>query len=199
MDSHNKAVPQEALDTLFFEARTYKGWSKQEVPDAMLRQIYDAMKWAPTATNSCPLRVKFVRTPEGKEKLKPFLDKNNVAKTMAAPVVAIFAHDCQFYNQFGTLAPHIDVAKWYEGKDEANAEAAFRNGSLQAAYFMLAARAFGLDCGPMSGFNKEGVKDAFFPDLHGDVNFLCNLGYGDPTSLKPRAARLGFDEVCEIV
>ncbi len=195
----DKALSREALDTLFFEARTHKAWQERDVPDALIQQIYDTMKWGPTSANTCPMRVVFVRSKDAKEVLKPFLDKGNVEKTMAAPVVAIFAYDNQFFQHMGKLAPHIDVQKWYAGKDAANAETAWRNGTLQAGYFMLAARALGLDCGPMSGFDKQKVKDAFFPDLDGDVNFLCNLGYGDPEKLFPRAARLDFDEACKIV
>lgn len=195
----DKVLDRAALEVLFFEARTHKAWQERDVPDALIHQIYDTMKWGPTSANTCPMRVVFVRSREAKEKLKPFLDKGNVEKTMSAPVVAIFAYDNQFFKHMGKLAPHIDVAKWYAGKDAANAETAWRNGTLQAGYFMLAARALGLDCGPMSGFDKQKVKDAFFPDLDGDVNFLCNLGYGDPEKLFPRAARLDFDEACKLV
>jgi len=197
--SNDKALDQKAFDTLFLEARTYNGWQDKEVPDALLRQIHDLAKWGPTSANCCPLRVVFVRSKEEKEKLKPLLDKGNQEKAMEAPVVALFAMDRQFYNNAHKLAPRIDISKWYLGKDEANKETAAVNGTLQAAYFMLAARAMGLDCGPMSGVDKQGIKDAFFADLDGEVKFVCNLGYGRAETLYPRAARLDFDEACKIV
>jgi len=194
-----KALDQQAFDTLFLEARTYNGWQDKEVPDSLLKQIHDLAKWGPTSANCCPLRIVFVRTKEAKEKLKPLLDKGNQDKTMEAPVVALFAMDRKFYNNAHKLAPRIDITKWYVGKDEANKETAAVNGTLQAAYFMLAARALGLDCGPMSGVNKQGIKDEFFPDLDGEVKFICSLGYGREEALYPRAPRLDFDEANTIV
>jgi len=192
-------LDRSALDTLFLNARTYNGWQAKDVPDSLLKQIHDLAKWGPTSANCCPLRIVFVRTEDAKQKLKPLLDKGNQDKTMEAPVVALFAMDRQFYKFAGKLAPHVNVEKWYGGKDEANKETANLNGTLQAAYFMLAARSMGLDCGPMSGVNKQGVKDAFFPDLDGEVKFVCALGYGRPETLHPRAARLDFDEAHKIV
>lgn len=192
-------LDQNALDALFFNARTYNGWQDKDVPDSLVKQIFDTMKWGPTSANCSPLRIVFVRTKEAKEKLKPLLDKGNQEKTMEAPVVALFAMDRQFYKYANKLAPHVNVEKWYGGKDEANKETANLNGTLEAGYFILAARALGLDCGPMSGVNKQGVKDAFFPDLDGEVKFVCSLGYGRPETLYPRAARLDFDEACKIV
>ena len=192
-------LDDEALNTLFFEARTYNGWQDKDVPDSLLQQIFDTMKWGPTSANCCPLRIVFVRSEEAKQKLKPLLDKGNQEKTMEAPVVALFAMDRKFFKYAGKLAPHVNVEAWYGGKDEANKETANVNGTLEAAYFMLAARALGLDCGPMSGVNKQGVKDAFFPDLDGEVKFVCALGYGRPETLYPRAKRLDFDEACAIV
>ncbi len=192
-------LDQSALDTLFIKARTYNGWQAKDVPDSLLQQIHDVAKWGPTSANCCPLRIVFVRTPEAKEKLKPLLDKGNQEKTMQAPVVALFAMDRKFYKFAGKLAPRIDVEKWYGGKEEANKETAALNGTLQAAYFMLAARSLGLDCGPMSGVNKQGIKDAFFPALDGEVKFVCSLGYGVEETLYPRAARLDFDEAHKIV
>ncbi len=192
-------LDQAALDALFFKARTFNGWQDKDVPDDMVKQIFDTMKWGPTSANCCPLRIVFVRTKEAKEKLKPLLDKGNQDKTMEAPVVALFAMDRQFYKYAGKLAPRIDVEKWYGGKEEANKETAALNGTLQAGYFLLAARALGLDCGPMSGINRQGIKDAFFPDLDGEVKFVCSLGYGRPETLYPRAERLNFDEACKIV
>lgn len=194
-----KPLDDSALDTLFRTARTYNGWQDRDVPDELVHSIYDLMKWGPTSANCCPLRIVFVRTKEGKKKLKPLLDKGNQDKTMEAPVVALFAMDRKFFKHAGKLAPHVDVEKWYGGKDEANKETANLNGTLQAAYFMLAARSLGLDCGPMSGVNKQGVKDAFFPDLDGEVKFVCSLGYGRPETVRPRAQRLDFDEAAKIV
>lgn len=187
------------LDILFREARTYNGWQDRDVPDTLIQQIYDVMKWGPTSANCCPLRIVFVRTEEAKQKLKPLLDKGNQEKTMEAPVVALFAMDRKFYKNAPKLAPHVNVEAWYGGKDEANKETANVNGTLQGAYFMLAARALGLDCGPMSGINKQGIKDAFFPDLDGEVKWICSLGYGRPETLYPRAQRLDFDEACTVV
>jgi len=192
-------LDQAALDALFFNARTFNGWQDKDVPDDMVKQIFDTMKWGPTSANCSPLRIVFVRTEEAKEKLKPLLDKGNQDKTMEAPVVALFAMDRQFYKYASKLAPHINVEKWYGGKEEANKETAALNGTLQAGYFLLAARALGLDCGPMSGINRQGIKDAFFPDLDGEVKFVCSLGYGRPETLYPRAQRLDFDEACKIV
>jgi 3-hydroxypropanoate dehydrogenase len=195
----NQVLDDNALDLLFREARTYHGWQDRNVGDEIVKAIYDLTKWGPTSVNSCPMRIVFVRSKEGKEKLIPMLDKSNQEKTMQAPVVALFAYDFKFYDKMGKLAPHVDVEKWFVGKEAAVKDTATRNGTLQAAYFMLAARAMGLDCGPMSGFKKALVKEAFFPDLDGEVNFICSLGYGEPSTLKPRAQRLDFEEACKIV
>lgn len=197
--ANNQALDQKAFDTLFLEARTYNGWQDKDVPESLVQEIYDLMKWGPTSANCCPLRIVFVRSKEAKEKLKPLLMKGNQDKTMEAPVVALFAMDRKFYNNAHKLAPRIDINSWYVGKDEANKETAAVNGTLQAGYFMLAARAKGLDCGPMSGADLKGVKEAFFPDLDGDVKFVCSLGYGRPETLYPRAARLDFDEAASFV
>jgi 3-hydroxypropanoate dehydrogenase len=195
----DRTLDQKAFDTLFLEARTYNGWLDKAVPDEMIQKIYDLAKWGPTSANCCPMRVVFVRSSEEKEKLKLMLDKGNQEKTMQAPVVALFAYDRKFFDKMNKLAPHVNVEKWYGGKEALVAETAWRNGTLQAAYFMLAARSLGLDCGPMSGFSKDKVKAEFFPDLDGDVNFICSLGYGDPATPYPRAPRLDFDEACNIV
>lgn len=195
----DRILDQKAFDTLFLEARTYNGWLDKDVPDSLVKEIYDLMRWGPTSANCCPMRVVFVRTDEEKEKLKPMLDKGNQDKTMQAPVIALFANDRKFYEKMDKLAPHVDVKKWYGGKEALVIETATRNGTLQAAYFMLAARAMGIDCGPMSGFSKDKVKEAYFPELDGEVNFICSLGYGDPATPYPRATRLDFDEACRIV
>lgn len=192
-------LDQKAFNTLFLEARTYNGWQDKDVPDDLIKEIYDLAKWGPTAANSGPMRVVFVRTKDAKEQLNPILAKANQDKTMEAPVIAIFANDRKFYDHMGKLAPHVDVQAWYGGKEQLVAETAARNGTLQAAYFMLAARAKGLDCGPMSGFNAAKAKEVFFPDLDGEVNFICSLGYGREETLYPRAPRLNFDEACKIV
>ncbi len=189
-----------ALDALFRQARTYNAFAGP-VTDDDLRRIYDLMKWGPTTANSCPARFVFVRTPEAKKKLEPALSEGNRAKTMAAPVTAIIAYDTRFYDLLPRLFPHDQTARsWFagEGKEKAAEAAAFRNGTLQGAYFIIAARAIGLDCGPMSGFDNAKVDAAFFPDGRFKSNFLCNLGRGDPKSLFPRSPRLAFDEACRI-
>lgn len=195
----DKKLDDAAFDTLFREARTYNGWQDKDVSDDLIRQVYDLAKWGPTSANCSPMRMVIVRSKEEKEQLKPMLDKGNQEKTMEAPAIALFAYDFKFYDKMGKLAPHVDVEKWYGGKEALVKETAWRNGTLQTAYFMLAARSLGLDCGPMSGFNKAKVKDAYFPDMDGEVNFICSLGYGRPETLYPRAQRLDFDEAAKLV
>jgi 3-hydroxypropanoate dehydrogenase len=184
---------------LFRHARTHSAWQNRAVDDDLLHRVYDLMKYGATAANTCPLRVIFVKSPDAKARLKPALDKGNADKTMAAPVTAIFAYDLEFYNNLPKLFPHAAARSWYVGNDPLIKDTAFRNGTLQAAYFMLAARGLGLDCGPMSGFNADMVKKEFFADQNVMPNFLCNLGYGDPTKLYPRSPRLNFDEVAKIL
>jgi 3-hydroxypropanoate dehydrogenase len=189
-----------ALDVLFRSARTYNAFAGP-VTDGDLRRIYDLMKWGPTTANSCPARFVFVRSPEAKERLKPALSAGNRDKTMAAPVTAVIAYDTRFYDLLPKLFPHNPEARsWFAGEAKATstAAAAFRNGSLQGAYFLLAARALGFDCGPMSGFDNAKVDAAFFPDGRFKSNFLCNLGRGDPKSLFPRSPRLAFEEACRV-
>jgi 3-hydroxypropanoate dehydrogenase len=196
----SKILNDEALDTLFREARTHRQWQDREVTDVLLQAVYDLMKFGPTSANCCPARFVFVKSQAAKERLKPHMDEGNVEQTMKAPVTAIIAYDMKFYEHMGKLFPHEPTARsWFEGKPEAIKATAFRSGSLQGAYFMLAARALGLDCGPMSGFNAAGVKKEFFPDQDVEVNFLCNLGYGDPAKLHKRGPRFTFDEVGKIV
>lgn len=194
-------INEKALDILFRTARTHNSWQDRDVDGALLHQIYALMKFGPTSANCCPLRLVFVKSPEAKERLKPALMAGNVEKTMAAPVTVIMANDLEFYEHLPMLFPHTDAKSWFtgEGKEKYIEETAMRNGSLQAAYFMLAARGLGLDCGPMSGFNPGQVKQAFFPDRKYAVNMLCNLGYGDPAGLHPRSPRLEFEQACEIV
>ena len=192
-------LTDKALDVLFREAHTANGWLHGPVDEKILNDIYDLMKFGPTSANSCPLRIVFVKEDEGKARLKPFLDKGNVDKTMSAPVTAIFAYDTQFYNHLPLLFPHTDAKSWFIGNDRLIQETAFRNSSLQAAYFIIAARACGLDCAPMSGFDKEKLNAEFFPDGRYKANFICALGYADPTKTHKRNPRLAFDEVCSFV
>ncbi len=188
-----------ALDQLFLEARSHNAWKKQDVPDAVLKELVDITKMGPTSANCCPARIVFVKSDAAKERLKAFLMPGNVEKAMTAPVCAIIAHDMNFYEHLPKLFPHDDARSWFAGNDELIRATAVRNGTLQGAYFMLAARAIGLDVGAMSGFDNAGVDAEFFPD--GDIksNFLCNLGVGDPTGLFDRSPRFDFDEMAEIL
>jgi 3-hydroxypropanoate dehydrogenase len=194
----DKPLSTEALNTLFREARSFSHWLDSPVTDQQLREIYDLMKWGPTAANGCPARVVFVKSPEAKERLKASLSPGNLDKCMSAPVVAIIAMDMEFYELLPKLYPHTDARSWYAGKPQAIRDAAFRNSTLQGAYFILAARSLGLDCGPMSGFNPAGMDETFFPDGRFKTNFICALGYGDRGKLHPRGPRLDFDEACRI-
>ncbi|MEO6364548.1 MAG: malonic semialdehyde reductase [Luteimonas sp.] len=188
----------DALDTLFVQARTYNIFSG-EVDDATLQRLYDLLKFGPTTANTCPARFVFVRSEEAKSKLGPALDEGNYKKTMAAPVVAIVAHDMAFYEKSPVLFPHTESKSWFDTKPEPQLETiALRNGSLQGAYLILAARALGLDCGPMSGFDNAKVDAAFFAGTKIRSNFLVNLGRGDRSSIFPRSPRLSFDEACRI-
>jgi 3-hydroxypropanoate dehydrogenase len=190
-------VSEEALDLLFRQARTHNVWRDEPVDDALLRQIYDLARMGPTSANMCPMRIVFVKSREGKEKLRPCLDAGNVNKTMKAPVTAIIGLDVHFYELLPKLFPHADARSWFKDLPENVLEyTALRNSSLQGAYFMLAARALGLDCGPMSGFNNALVDAAFFAGTTVKSNFLCNLGHGDPSKLYPRSPRLSFEEAC---
>ena len=206
-------APDEALDLIFRSARTYGSWLDKPAPDELLREIYELMKWGPTSMNGCPLRILFLRTKESKERLRPALAPGNVLKTMSAPVTAILANDMKFYDKLPKLMPHNPkAASFFETNPEMAEVTARRNATLQAAYFMLAARSLGLDCGPMSGFDQSRVDQEFFGaglEREGVCqqyapgrlrsNFLCNLGYGDPAGLHPRLPRLDFDEVCKLI
>jgi nitroreductase len=193
------AINDEALDILFREARTQNKWLDKPVSPALLMAVYDLMRWGPTSANISPARIVFVTSKEAKERLKPHLSEANRAKTMSAPVTAIIGYDLDFARHVPKLFPHAPGAKdWF--KDPKFAEvAAFRNGSLQGAYFMIAARALGLDCGPMSGFDNAGVDREFFAGTAIKSNFICALGHGDPAGLFPRSPRLSFDEACKIL
>ncbi len=208
-----KRLSEEGMDLVFREARTHNAWLNQPVSDETLRQLYDLMKWGPTSANCSPARILFLRTPEAKQRLLPALAPGNVEKTMAAPVTAIIAYDIKFYELLPKLFPHADARSWFTDTPELALTTARRNSSLQGAYFMIAARSLGLDCGPMSGFDNAKVDHEFFPadpkenafqleyfpDSHVKTNFLCNLGYGDPAKLFPRSPRLEFDEACKLL
>jgi 3-hydroxypropanoate dehydrogenase len=188
-----------ALDQLFRKARTYNAWLPKEVTDEQLHQLYEVAKFGPTAANSTPMRVVFVKSKEAKEKLAPHLDNNNRAKSMEAPVTAIVAIDFAFYDKLPKLFPHADARGWFAGNEPLIQEAGFRNGTLQGAYLLVAARALGLDAGPMSGFDRAGVDQAFFAGTAIKSNFLINLGYGDASrDLFDRLPRLDFDEAMTI-
>lgn len=188
-----------ALDLLFRAARTHNGWRDQPVSDNLLAELHDLMKWGPTSANCWPLRVVYVKSPEAKARLVPLMMEGNRAKTQTAPVTAILGMDMRFYEELPRLFPHTDAKSWFVGNDALIEATAFRNSSLQGAYFMLAARALGLDCGPMSGFDADGINAEFFAGTQTKVNFICNLGYGDPAALFPRSPRPEFAEVCKIV
>jgi 3-hydroxypropanoate dehydrogenase len=187
------------LDKIFRGARSQNGWLSTPVPDSKLRELYDLMKFGPTSVNCSPARLVFVRTEEGKAKLRPALAPGNVEKTMAAPVVAIVGYDTRFYERLPELFPHNPAVKaWFEGNEKVDFAntTAFRNGTLQGGYFIAAARALGLDCGPMSGFNNQAVDEAFFAGTSIRSNFICGLGHGDPAKVFARSPRLSFDQVC---
>lgn len=190
---------QVSLAALFTEARTQNGWQKKPVSDSQLRQIYELMKWGPTSANCSPARLIFVRGHEAKERLLTCMIPGNLEKTREAPVVAIIGMDMAFYEKLPALFPHTDARSWFVGNQELIEATAFRNSSLQGAYLMLAARALGLDCGPMSGFDPQKLNDSFFADTTTKVNFVCGLGYGDPSKVFPRSPRLAFDDTCSIL
>lgn len=187
-----------ALDQLFRSARTHNAWQKKDVPDALLHQLYDLVKWAPTSANSSPARFVFVKSPEAKAKLKEALAPGNVEKTMTAPVTVIVAQDMAFYDKLPQLFPHADARSWFAGNDALIESTAFRNASLQGAYLIMAARALGLDTGAMSGFDAAKLDATFFAGTTVKSNFLINLGYGDVAGLFPRSPRLAFDEAARI-
>jgi 3-hydroxypropanoate dehydrogenase len=196
----SELMSSEDLDLIFRKARTHNVWLDKPVEDALLKQVYELARIGPTSANMCPMRIIFVKSKEAKERLKPALDKGNVDKTMKAPVTAIIGMDIHFYEKLPQLFPHADAKAWFKDLPENVLEyIALRNGSLQGAYFMLAARALGLDCGPMSGFDNAKVDAAFFAGTTIKSNFLCNLGHGDASKLHPRSPRLTFEEACKVV
>ena len=190
----------ESLDLIFRNARTHTAWLDKPVDDGLLRQVYELAKLGPTSANMCPMRIVFVKSPEAKARLKPALDAGNVDKTMAAPATAIIGMDVHFFEQLPKLYPHADAKSWFKDLPENVLEyVALRNGSLQGAYLIIAARACGLDCGPMSGFNNAKVDAEFFRGTTTKSNFLCNLGYGDASKLHHRSPRLEFAEACTVL
>ena len=185
-------------EQLFDNARTHNGFTAEPVSEAKLRQLYDLMKWAPTSANTSPARIVFVTSPEARAKLLECVSPGNVEKTRSAPVTAIIGMDMAFYEKLPVLFPHADARSWFVGKKEFADTAAFRNSSIQGGYFILAARAVGLDCGPMSGFDHEKMDAAFWAGTPIKTNFICNLGHGDATKLFSRSPRLSFEEACRI-
>ena len=185
-------------EQLFDNARTHNGFTAELIPQATLRQLYDLMKWGPTSANCSPARIVFVSTPEGKEKLLAGMSPGNVEKTRSAPVTAIIGMDMAFYDNLPQLFPHADAKPWFVGKQPMIDATAFRNSSLQGGYFIIAARALGLDCGPMSGFDAEKVDAAFWAGTTVKTNFIVNLGRGDAAKLFARSPRLTFDEACRL-
>lgn len=185
---------------IFQEARTHNDWLDKDIPNDILMEIYDLMKWGPTSANCSPTRIIFVKSKASKDRLLPFVIESNLEKTKSAPVTAIIGYDINFHDHLPKLFPHNpDAQNWFNHSIDIAEETAFRNGSMQGAYFIIAARALGLDCGPMSGFDKEGVDNEFFRDTNIKSNFLCNLGYGDKTKLFERSPRFKFNEICEII
>ncbi|MDZ4734888.1 MAG: malonic semialdehyde reductase [Rhodospirillaceae bacterium] len=192
-------IEEGALAQIFLEARTYDSFRDEPVPDELLREAWNLARLGPTSANGMPARILFVKSPAGKKRLEPTLSDGNRAKTMKAPVTAIVAYDLEFYEHLPKLFAHTDARSWFVGKQQAIQTTAFRNGTLLAAYFIVAARAVGLDCGPMSGFDNAKVDEEFFSGMSWRSNFLCNLGFGDPHDLHPRHPRLEFDEACKII
>ena len=192
-------LDQAGQDLLFNKARTYSAFKAQDVSDELLHRAWDLTRMGPTSVNCQPVRIVFVRSPGAKARLKPALAPGNVDKTMAAPVTAIIAHDMAFYDRLPELFPHADARSWFVGNDGMIQGTAARNGTLQGAYFILALRALGLDCGPMSGFDNAKVDAEFFAGTKVMSNFLINIGYGDAAGLYPRGPRLGFEDACKVL
>ena len=192
-------IDAKALDQLFLTARTQNKWQAKDVTDAQLREIIDIMKMGPTSANCQPARFVFLRAKAAKERLAPFLSDNNRPKTMAAPVTAIIGTDFAFYEHLPRTFPHADARSWFVDKPELAGTTAVRNGTLQGAYFMIAARAIGVDVGAMSGYDAPGVDKEFFPDSTVKSNFICNLGYGDPSGVMGRLPRFDFDDIAKIL
>lgn len=190
---------QEFLELVFLKARTHSYWLPKEVPDQILCEAYDLARMGPTSANCQPMRIVFVKSKEGKERLKPALSEGNVEKTMKAPVTAIIAYDTEFYEHLPRMFPQADARSWFAGKPDVIQSTAFRNGTLQGGYFMLACRSLGLDVGPMSGFDNAKVDAEFFSNSSFKSNFLCNIGFGDVSKLHPRNPRFEFSEVTKVL
>ena len=186
-------------EQLFDHARTHNGFLDEAVPESTLRRLYELMKWGPTSANSSPARIRFVTSAAARQRLLECVSAGNHEKTRQAPVTAIIGMDMAFYDQLPKLFPHADARPWFAGKPALIEATAFRNSSLQGGYFIIAARALGLDCGPMSGFDNDKIDAAFWAGTQVKTNFICNLGHGDPARLFARSPRLGFDEACRIV
>ena len=199
LKNNSDPLSDKQLALLFGEARSMNGWQDKEVSNDMVKSIYELTKMGPTSTNCCPARFKFIKSDDQKQLLKEALLPNNVDKVMSAPVIAIIGYDLDFSDNMSKLFPHMDVAPMYKGNAEFNQATAFRNSSLQGPYFMMVSRALGLDCGPMSGFNNDLVDQTFFKDTNIKSNFLCCIGYGDPSKIFMRLPRLDFDDACEIL
>ena len=197
--AHSTKVSNDALDQIFRQARTFSAWLPARVSIEKLREIYDLARLGPTSANSTPARFVFLESETAKARLVPALAPTNVEKTKAAPVTVIVAWDAEFHENLPKLFPHADMRSYFVGKHALIEETAFRNSSLQGGYFILAARAMGLDCGPMSGFDQAKVNEEFFPDGKWKANFLINLGYGDRSKLRPRNPRLEFDEASRVL
>jgi 3-hydroxypropanoate dehydrogenase len=195
----NEPLDRHALDQLFYTARTFKRWHDREVSDELLHRLIDLVRMGPTSANCSPARIVFVKTPAEKARLIPCLNEGNREQTRTAPVTAIIGSDLQFYEHLPRLYPYTDARSWYAGKPKAIEAAAVKNSSLQGAYLILAARALGLDCGPMGGFDSAAVDEAFFAGTQVKANFLCNLGFGDRSALHSRSPRFTFDEMARIV
>jgi 3-hydroxypropanoate dehydrogenase len=193
--SPRQGLDAQAIDLLFREARTHNGWLDHPVPDVLLTEAVDIMKLAPTAVNASPLRIVFVRSPEAKSKLKEALATGNVEKTMSAPVTALLGYDRSFYDHLPRLFPHADAKAWFVGNEPFANDTAYKNGTLQAAYFLLALRSLGLDAGPMGGFDADKTDAAFFADTNIRSNILVNIGYGDASKLYPRSPRFACEEI----
>ena len=192
------AIPDESLDQLFRAARTQNKWQDKPVSDTLLHAVYELMRMCPTSANCSPARLVFVTSKDGKAKLKSLVSAGNAPKVETAPVTVIIGQDLEFHQKLPQLFPHADAKSWFTGNQKLIETTAFRNSSLQGAYLMLAARAVGLDCGPMSGFDNDAVDKAFFDGTTIKSNFICCLGYGDPSGVFPRSPRLSFDEACQI-
>jgi 3-hydroxypropanoate dehydrogenase len=195
----SRKLSDDSLNQLFYTARTAQGWKDKPVSQETLHELYNLVRMGPTSANGCPARFVFLTSPESKERLVPALVDKNVDKTRKAPVTVIVAWDTEFYEKFSELTPGANWKAYFEGKQDLIDSTVFRNSSLQGGYMIMAARALGLDCGPMSGFDEAKVNAEFFPDSKWQVNFLCNIGYGDPSALRPRQPRLGFDTACRVL